>query len=88
MEILAWIVLGGLAGWIASAFMSTRGSTGIFSNIIIGILGAMLGGLIFNLFGATGVTGFNLYSLIVATIGSAVLLWIASFFAHSEERSV
>lgn len=76
MGILALIVLGGLAGWIASMIMGTDGSQGIFLNIVVGIVGAMLGGWIFNFFGEAGVTGFNFYSLLVAVIGSAVLLWV------------
>lgn len=76
MGILAWIILGGFAGWIGSLFMGTDASQGIFLNIIVGIVGALLGGFIFNFFGAAGVTGFNWYSLIVAVVGSVVLLWI------------
>lgn len=76
MSILAWIILGGLAGWIASLIMKTNDSMGIFANIFIGIVGAFIGGLIFNFFGATDVTGFNLYSLLVAVVGATVLLWI------------
>ncbi|MFN3188221.1 MAG: GlsB/YeaQ/YmgE family stress response membrane protein [Candidatus Paceibacteria bacterium] len=76
MSILAWIVLGGLAGWIASMLMGTSGSQGLFLNIAVGIVGAMLGGTVFNFFGEAGVTGFNFYSLLVAVIGSALLIWI------------
>jgi len=76
MNILAWIILGGLAGWIASMFMGTNASQGLLLNIAVGIVGALLGGFIFNFFGGTGVTGFNFYSLFVSVIGSAFLLWI------------
>lgn len=76
MGILAWIILGAIAGWVASLIMSTNESQGIFMNIIVGIIGAFLGGLVFNFFGAAGLTGFNLYSLVVATVGSVLLLWI------------
>ena len=76
MGIIAWIILGGIAGWIASMFARTNESMGILANIIVGIIGAMLGGFIFGLFGGDGVNGFNLYSLIVAIIGSFVLLMI------------
>jgi len=76
MSILLWILLGGVAGWIASLFMKTNESQGIFLNIIVGIVGASLGGFIFSFFGASGVTGFNLYSLVVAVIGASLLLWI------------
>lgn len=76
MGILAWIILGGFAGWIASMIMGKDASMGIFANIIVGIVGAFVGGLVFSFFGAASVTGFNLYSLLVAIIGSVVLLWV------------
>lgn len=76
MSIVAFLVLGGIAGWIASLLMGTDASQGIVGNIIVGIVGALIGGLVFNAFGSTGVTGFNLYSLIVATLGAALALWL------------
>jgi uncharacterized membrane protein YeaQ/YmgE (transglycosylase-associated protein family) len=72
MSLLAWIVLGGVAGWIASALLKEH--RGCLMNVIIGILGAILGGVIFSLIGGVPVTGFNLWSLFVAVIGSLVLL--------------
>lgn len=83
MGILSWIILGGLAGWIASMFAKTNESMGIFANIIVGIVGALLGGFIFGLFGSDGVSGFNLYSLFVAIVGSFVLLTIVKMFRGS-----
>lgn len=74
MGILLWIIFGAIAGWIASMIMST--SQGLLLDIVVGIIGAMLGGFIFRLFGGTGVTGFNIYSLLVAILGAIVLLWI------------
>lgn len=76
MSILIWIVVGGVAGWLASLVMKTDASQGIFMNIIVGIVGAFLGGFLFSLLGGAGFTGFNLYSLLVATVGAVVLLWI------------
>ncbi|HMA78180.1 MAG TPA: GlsB/YeaQ/YmgE family stress response membrane protein [Candidatus Paceibacterota bacterium] len=76
MSILLWIVLGGVAGWIASLFMGTDASQGILLNILVGIVGAVIGGFVFSFFGAAGVTGFNLYSLIVSVVGAAILLWL------------
>lgn len=76
MSILLWILLGGVAGWIASMIMGTNASQGIFLNIIVGIVGASIGGFVFSFFGAAGVTGFNLYSLLVAIVGAALLLWV------------
>ncbi|MBC7487261.1 MAG: GlsB/YeaQ/YmgE family stress response membrane protein, partial [Cytophagaceae bacterium] len=70
MSILAWIILGGFAGWIGSMVMHTDASQGILLNIVVGIVGALVGGAMFNFFGTPGVTGFNLYSLLVAIVGS------------------
>ncbi len=80
MSIILWIVLGALAGWIASLIMGTDASMGALANVIVGILGAVIGGFIFNLFGQGGVSGFNLWSLIVAVVGSIVLLWLVQLF--------
>jgi len=76
MGFLAWIVLGGAAGWIASMIMHTDESQGIILNIVVGIVGAFIGGFAFNFFGGAGVTGFNLYSLLVAILGAVVLLYV------------
>lgn len=77
MGFIAWVVLGGIAGWIGSIFMDTDASQGIFLNVIVGIIGAFVGGLVFNLFGNAGVSGLNLYSLLVATLGAVLFLWVA-----------
>jgi len=73
MSFLAWIVLGLLAGFIASKIVNKQGE-GVFLDIILGIVGAVAGGWLFNTFGASGVTGLNLYSLMVAIVGAVVLL--------------
>lgn len=73
MSILAWLVLGLIAGFIGSKIVNKTGE-GILVDILLGILGAFLGGWLFNMFGAAGVTGLNLYSLLVAVIGSIVFL--------------
>ena len=73
MSIIAWIILGLLAGFIASQIVNRRGA-GILLDIVLGIIGAIVGGWLFSLFGAHQVTGLNLYSLIVAIIGSVVVL--------------
>ena len=75
MSIIGWIVLGLIAGFIASKIVNRSGS-GVFMDILLGIVGALVGGFIFNVFGAVGVTGFNLYSMIVAVVGAVVLLLI------------
>jgi uncharacterized membrane protein YeaQ/YmgE (transglycosylase-associated protein family) len=75
MSFLAWIILGLIAGFIASKLVNKRGE-GLFLDIILGIVGAIVGGWLFNRFGAAGVTGLNVYSLIVAVIGAVVFLLI------------
>ena len=78
MSILGWIVLGAFAGWLASVITSRNNQMGWLANVVVGIIGAGLGGAIFHLFGGTGVTGFNLSSLGVALVGSIVLLIIVN----------
>ncbi|MBK5197693.1 MAG: GlsB/YeaQ/YmgE family stress response membrane protein [Methyloceanibacter sp.] len=75
MSILAWIVLGLIAGFIASKLYSGSGQ-GFLMDIVLGIVGAVVGGYLFTAIGATGITGFNLYSMFVAVIGAVVLLAI------------
>jgi uncharacterized membrane protein YeaQ/YmgE (transglycosylase-associated protein family) len=75
MSILAWIVLGLIAGFIGSKIVNKSGE-GLILDILLGIVGAVLGGWLFNRFGASGVTGLNLYSLLVAVIGSVLFLVI------------
>lgn len=79
MGLLSWIIVGALAGWIAGLLMKGSGS-GFFMNIVIGILGAFIGGLVMNLIGSVGVTGFNIYSLIVSIVGAIILLAIVNLF--------
>jgi len=74
MGILLWIVFGAIAGWIASMIVATN--TGLVVDIIVGIIGALIGGWLMNSFGSAGVTGFNLWSLLVAILGAVVLLVI------------
>lgn len=74
MGILLWILFGAIAGWLASVIMKTNTQQGTLADIIIGILGAVVGGFIMNFFGEAGVTGFNLYSLVVAVVGAIILL--------------
>jgi uncharacterized membrane protein YeaQ/YmgE (transglycosylase-associated protein family) len=76
MSILVWIVFGGLAGWIASMFAGTNQRQGMFGNIIVGILGAVIGGWIMSSLGYGDISGFNLYSFVVAVLGAVLLLFI------------
>ena len=80
MNFLVWIVFGALAGWLASMIMKTNAQMGWLMNIVVGIVGAFLGGLIMSLFGQEGVTGFNIYSMLVAILGAVVALWIVRMF--------
>jgi len=76
MGILAWIIFGAIAGWLASIVMGKNKQMGAIANIVVGIIGAFLGGWIMSFFGGQGVTGFNLSSLVVAIIGAVALLFI------------
>jgi len=75
MGVLGWIVLGGLAGWIASRL--TGEGEGCLVSVILGIVGAVIGGFVFSFLGGVGVTGFNLWSLIVSVVGAVILISIA-----------
>jgi uncharacterized membrane protein YeaQ/YmgE (transglycosylase-associated protein family) len=81
---LAWLIVGGIAGWLASLMMRSR--LGLVGDIIVGILGALIGGFLFNLIGAPGTTGFNIWSVFVAFIGAVVLLAIVRMFSRSSAR--
>jgi uncharacterized membrane protein YeaQ/YmgE (transglycosylase-associated protein family) len=73
MSIIGWLVLGLIAGFIASKVVNKTGE-GLILDIVLGIVGAVVGGFLFTQFGAAGVTGFNLYSMFVAVIGAVVVL--------------
>src|SRR5580704_14811556 len=73
MSIIGWIILGLISGFIASKIVNRTGE-GFFLDIVLGIVGAIVGGFIFTAVGATGVTGFNLYSMFVAVVGAIVVL--------------
>jgi uncharacterized membrane protein YeaQ/YmgE (transglycosylase-associated protein family) len=75
MGIISWIVLGAIAGWIGSMLVNKTGE-GLFRDILLGIVGGVVGGWIFVAFGSTGVTGFNLWSLFVAVVGAVVVLML------------
>ena len=73
MSIIAWIILGLVAGFIASKLVNKTGE-GLILDIVLGVVGAVIGGFLFNMLGASGVTGLNIWSLLVAVIGAVVLL--------------
>ena len=85
MSVIGWIILGLIAGFIGSKIVNKSGQ-GMLMDIVLGIVGAVVGGALFSAFGSTGVTGFNIWSLIVAVIGSIVVLWI--YHAVTGKRSL
>ncbi len=74
--VVTWVIVGGLAGWVASMIMKTDKEQGIIGNIIVGILGALIGGFIVELAGGQGFSGFNFWSFIVALLGALVLTFL------------
>jgi len=78
MSIIGWIILGLIAGFIASKIVNREGS-GIILDVVLGVVGALVGGYLFGLAGHAGVTGFNLYSMFVAIIGAVVVLVVYHF---------
>ena len=86
MSVLAWFVLGLLAGFIGSKIVNKQGE-GMFLDILLGIVGAIAGGWLFNTFGASGVTGLNLYGLLVAVIGSVVVLVVYNALRRTYDRA-
>ena len=82
MSILAWIVLGLIAGFIASKLVNRTGGS-LILDLLLGVVGAFVGGFLFTRFGSAGVTGLNLYSILVATVGAVVVLFIWNRIAAS-----
>lgn len=84
MSILAWIVIGGLAGWVASLIMSTE-NNGIITNVIVGVIGGFIGGFVFSALGGAGVTGFNMWSFMVAVVGAVILLGLVRLMGGGQK---
>lgn len=76
MGLISWILVGGIAGWLASKIMNTDHSMGLLANIVVGVIGAFVGGFIVGILGGSGVSGFNIWSVLVALLGSVVFLWV------------
>ena len=76
MEILVWIIFGGLVGWVASIIMGTNKNMGIVANVLVGVAGAFIGGFIMVQFDKSGFTGFDLRNFLVALLGAVVLLGV------------
>jgi uncharacterized membrane protein YeaQ/YmgE (transglycosylase-associated protein family) len=85
MNIIVWLVVGGIIGWLASIVMRTDAQQGIFLNIVVGIIGAFIGGLIFT-GGSINNAGLNLYSFLVSLLGAVVLLAIVNLFRRGSVR--
>ena len=81
--LIVWIIFGGIAGWIASLILKTDAQQEIILNIILGIVGAVIGGVLMNMLGGTGITGFNLYSLLVAVLGAVIIIYLGKMIGFS-----
>lgn len=86
MGVIGWIVMGLIAGFIASKLVNKRGE-GAVMDILLGIVGAVIGGWLFHAFGTAGVTGFNVWSLLVAVVGAVVLLVVWHAIRGSVSRT-
>lgn len=84
MAILSWLIVGLIAGWLASVVMGTNAQQGVLMDIALGIVGALVGGFLMSLFGGPGVTGINLVSILVATIGAILLIGIGRAITSAE----
>jgi len=82
MGILGWIIIGGLAGWLASRLVRGSG-LGLVGDILVGIVGGVVGGFIIGALGGTGITGFNVWSFVVALLGAILLLLVVRLFSGS-----
>jgi len=88
MGIIGWIVLGGLAGWVASMIMGNNAQQGLLGNIVVGIIGALIGGFLVGMLGGEGITGFNLWSFLVALLGAVVALWLMRMMRGGDKPAV
>jgi uncharacterized membrane protein YeaQ/YmgE (transglycosylase-associated protein family) len=85
MSILAWLVVGLIAGFLANLIVN-RGGGGLLFSLVIGVIGALVGGFLFNQFGEPGPSGINLYSILVATVGAVVVLFIYHLLMRGRSR--
>lgn len=87
LDIIAWILFGALAGWIASIIMKTNEEQGALGNIVVGIVGAILGGFLYRTLTGNEVDGFNLANLLIAIGGSVILLAIVKAFRRGPSEA-
>ena len=88
MGFIGWIVLGGLAGWVASMIMGNNAQQGLLGNIVVGIIGALIGGFLVGALGGEGITGFNLWSFLVALLGAVIALWLMRMMRGGNKPAV
>ena len=81
MGIIAWVIVGGIAGWLAGLVVQEKRPQGCLMNVVVGIVGAVIGGFIFGMLGGAGVTGVNVWSIFVAFIGAVAFLVILRAFS-------
>jgi uncharacterized membrane protein YeaQ/YmgE (transglycosylase-associated protein family) len=87
INIIVWIILGAIAGWLASIIVGRNDDQGAFGNIIVGIIGAIIGGALVRILGiGSGVSGLNLWSIIIATVGAILLLLVIGAFRSRGSR--
>lgn len=87
MGIISWIILGGLAGWIASKITGNDAKMGVGMNILVGVIGAFIGGWVVSIFGGIGISGFNIWSFLVALLGAVILLLIVNAFTGRKRHT-
>jgi uncharacterized membrane protein YeaQ/YmgE (transglycosylase-associated protein family) len=85
MSILAWIIVGIIAGWLARMVIPSEGPAGLLGDLVIGVVGALVGGWIFTSFGHPAVTGVNIGSIVVAFIGAVGVLWLMRLFTGTRQ---
>ena len=88
MNLILWIIFGAIAGWIASMIMKTDASQGTMMDIVVGVVGAVVGGFLMEMLGQQGVTGFNIYSILVATGGAVLALAIWAALSGRRDRDI
>jgi uncharacterized membrane protein YeaQ/YmgE (transglycosylase-associated protein family) len=84
---LGALIIGGLAGWVASMIMKTDGSMGILLNIVVGVVGAVIGNALLPMFGVDGTSGFSIWSFVVALIGAIILLFVVKLFTGGRRHA-
>ncbi|MBK8945278.1 MAG: GlsB/YeaQ/YmgE family stress response membrane protein [Ignavibacteriae bacterium] len=82
MGFISWIIVGGLAGWLSTKIVTPKNKKGCLGNIILGIVGAFVGGFLVSQLGGTGVTDFNIHGILVATLGAVIILWISKLISN------